>query len=423
MFVQSRFVHQVRSVRVVGCTVSLIVAAFALSSAMGCSSAAKRSGFDTGMDPTDPTMTSGGTGPATPGFGGDGGGKGNTTCAINNVGADLDKDSDGDGYPLRYDCNECDPNVNKGAFDVPGNGIDEDCDGVADNEPADCDKGLAMNTTDGFDGAKAIGLCKKATDDQMWGVVDAQWVKPDGTPQSDPLGEGVLPALGVNMPQAGSTMVAISSGTARGPKDPGYQDVSGYDKGYTSGTPAGYPKESPACAGKGLGFASGAHDGAALQVKIRVPSNAKSFKYQQNFFTYEFPEFICSDYNDFFVTIMDPKPAALPDGNIAFDQDGNPISVNNSLLQVCSPQTAGGKMFGCPLGNSTLSGTGFESHAATGWLTTTAPVDTVRGKEITLLWAVWDQGDGVLDSTALIDDFQWSLDAANGTVTLPSPPK
>ena len=31
----------------------------------------------------------------------------------------------------------------------------------------------------------------------------------------------------------------------------------------------------------------GSNDGAALQVKIRVPSNAQSFKYQQNFFTYE----------------------------------------------------------------------------------------------------------------------------------------
>jgi hypothetical protein len=120
---------------------------------------------------------------------------------------------------------------------------------------------------------------------------------------------------------------------------------------------------------------------------------------------------------------MEPKPANLPDGNIAFDQDGNPISVNNSLLQVCQPQSAGGKQFNCPLGNSFLSGTGFEGHAATGWLTTTAPVDTVRGKEITLTWAIWDQGDGILDSTALIDDFQWSVDAADGTQTLPSPPK
>lgn len=409
-----------RSVRVFGTTVSLIVAAFAFSSAMGCSSASKRSGFETGTDPTEGTGADGGP----QGFGGDPGITGNSSCAKNNTNAsDKDMDFDGDGYPLKYDCNECDPNVNNGAFDVPGNGIDEDCNGMVDDEPADCDKGIAVGTTDAFDGAKAIGLCKKATNDQMWGVVSAKWVKPDGSPQSEPLGQGVLPTLGVNAAQAGDTMLALSSGTARGPMDPGYKDVGGYSKNYTSGTPPGYPKESPACAGTGLGFATGAHDGAALQLKIRVPSNAKSFTYQQNFFTYEFPNFICSDYNDFFVVMMDPKPAGLPDGNIAFDQDGNPISVNNSLLQVCQSQTAGGKMFNCPLGPSTLMGTGFESHAGTGWLTTTAPVDAVRGKEITLTWAIWDQGDGILDSSALIDDFQWSVDAADGTQTQPSIPK
>ena len=371
MFV--RTLSNVWNLRVAGTIACVLVAALAVST-VACSSASKRSGFQQETDPTAPLVDGGSHG----GFGTAEAGKG-STCDINNVSQDLDKDFDGDGYPLRYDCNECDPNINAGAFDVPGNGQDEDCNGVPDDEPADCDKGIAMNTADPYDGARAMGLCKKATNDKMWGLVSAKWVKPDGSPQTEPLGQGVLPKFGVNATQAGDTMLAISSGSARGPMDPGYHDVGGWSKGYTSGTPAGYPKESPACKGSGFGFASGAHDGAALQVKIRVPSNAQSFKYQQNFFTYEFPNFICSDYNDFFVTMMDPKPAGLPDGNIAFDQDGNPISVNNSLLQVCQPQTAGGKMFGCPLGPTTLSGTGFETHAATGWLTTTAPVDTVRG--------------------------------------------
>jgi hypothetical protein len=405
------------NVRVLGTTVSLVLAV----SAIACSAANKRSGFETETDPTEALKDGG---PSGPGFGSAEAGNG-SPCAVNNVGTDPNKDTDGDGFPLKYDCNECDPNVNNGAFDVPGNGIDEDCNGTPDDEPADCDDGLAMAANDAFDGAKAIGLCKKATDDHMWGVVEATWVRPDGSPQSNALGQGVLPQFGVNAAQAGKTVLAISSGTARGPSDSGYKNVSGYDKNYSHGTPPGYPKESPACSGSGglFGGFGDSNDGAALRVKIRVPSNAKSFKYQQNFFTYEFPNYICSDFNDFFVTIMEPKPANLPDGNIAFDQDGNPISVNNSLLQVCSPQQAGGKQFNCPLGSQFLSGTGFESHAATGWLTTTAPVDTVRGKEITLTWAIWDQGDGILDSTALIDDFQWSVDAADGTQTLPTAPK
>jgi len=401
-------------VRVLGVTVALATSI----SVVACSAGAKRQIFETDTSPTEGTAAPGESGGLISGEGGAA-----TGCAGNNPGNDPNIDSDGDGFPLKYDCNECDPNVNNGAFDVPGNGIDEDCNGTPDDEPTDCDNGLPLEATDAFDGAKAIGLCKKATDDKMWGVVEAKWVRPDGSSQTVSLSQGVLPQFGVNAAQAGTTVLAISSGTARQPSDPGYKNVSGYDKNSNHGAPPGYPKESPACSGSGFGFGSGSHDGAALQVKIRVPSNAKSFKYQTNFFTYEFPRYICDEYNDFFVTMMDPKPAGLPDGNIAFDQDGNPISVNNSLLQVCAPQNAGGKSFSCPLGPSTLQGTGFEGHAATGWLTTTAPVDTVRGKEITLMWAVWDQGDGVLDSTALVDDFSWSVDAADGTQTKPSIPK
>jgi hypothetical protein len=240
------------------------------------------------------------------------------------------------------------------------------------------------------------------------------------------LGHGNLAQLGGNTPQEGKRMLGISSGTARDPNDPGYQNVDGFDKGYLCGAPAGYPKESPACPGTVTGPPQ---DGMALLLTIRVPTNAKSFSFNENFFTFEYPNYICSMYNDFFVAMMTPKLASLPDGNIAFDQANNPVSVNNSLLQVCDAGTNGGKMFTCPLGSTSLMGTGFgmdiamdANHAATGWLKTTAPVDNLRGQTITLEFAVWDSGDGILDSTTLIDNFQWSVTPAMGATTTPQPP-
>ena len=121
---------------------------------------------------------------------------------------------------------------------------------------------------------------------------------------------------------------------------------------------------------------------------------------------------------------MAPAPkGASTGGNVAFDQSGNPISVNNALLQVCTPQSAGGKSFPCPLGPASLASSGFDGHAATGWLQTQVGIDpSLKGKTITLLFAVWDSGDGCLDSTALVDNFTWSTQPGQNTpVTTPNP--
>lgn len=395
------------NVRLLGIGAPLSLAAIM----MACGGAGRRSGFTTESDPTAaPDGGAGGFGAGDPGRG--------SECAINNVSNDLDKDFDGDGYALKDDCNECNRSINKGAHDIPANGVDEDCSGTPDDEIVECDQSLPKAGFNPFDAAKALGLCKRGDPDANgWGVIEAQWVMPDGTPLGNLDGVGILKRFGVNGPQMGGSMLVLSSGSAREPSDADYASSS-KSKGYKHATPPGYPKESPACPGVTTGQAQ---DGVALELKIRVPSNVLSFSYQQNFFTWEYPKFICNRFNDFFVAMMDPAPDSLEDGNIAFDQDTNPISVNNSLLQVCAPGTYEGKTFGCPLGTSSLEGTGFEGHAATGWLITRAPVKP--GSEITLRFAIWDSGDGALDSTVLIDDFRFHVDEADTTQTQPSEPK
>ncbi|MCL2822439.1 MAG: choice-of-anchor L domain-containing protein, partial [Polyangiaceae bacterium] len=153
------------------------------------------------------------------------------------------------------------------------------------------------------------------------------------------------------------------------------------------------------------------------ELEIRVPTNAKSFSFNFNFFTFEYPEYICSVFNDFFVTLMWPKHPDLPDPNIAFDIEMNPISVNNGLLQVCTKGTHGGKTFDCPLGAGALQGTGFLGHAATGWLVTQAPVEPAS--ILKLRFAIWDSGDAMLDSTVLIDNFRWDTETVESIATTP----
>ena len=197
--------------------------------------------------------------------------------------------------------------------------------------------------------------------------------------------------------------------------------MQGYDKYYMTGSPPGYPKDSPACPGVSTGEP---HDSAGLRVVIKTPTNAKSLKFNLDFYTFEFPNFICSEFNDFFVAMMTPKPAGQPDGNISFDSKGNTISVNAGFLQVCTPQQASnGQPFACALGTSQLQGTGFDqdtNSAATGWLQTTSPVPK-PGDDITLLFAIWDSGDGILDSTVLLDNFSFDVTPAK-TETQPLPP-
>jgi hypothetical protein len=236
------------------------------------------------------------------------------------------------------------------------------------------------------------------------------------------LGHGILPDFGfATTPRRGLKMLALSSGTARRPSDVGHASFNGFFKGYTSGHPVGFPKESPSCPDTVTGTP---HDAAAVELEIRTPSNARGIAFDFDFFTYEWPEYICSPYNDFFLALLSPAPPGADSGNISFDGQGNLVSVNNAFLEVCgcpgnppNPCSAGGKSFACSLGDAELIGTGFgfdssgTDHAATSWLFTEAPVDP--SATITLRLAIYDSTDGFFDSLALVDNLRWIAERAS----------
>jgi len=221
--------------------------------------------------------------------------------------------------------------------------------------------------------------------------------------------------------------LALSTGSARAEQQPDYdRGCDALDDGDCDPDcdedgalpPAGYPKPSSSCefsaSGDGL-----AYDQAALELKLRVPSNANGFAFDSMFYTHEFPDYICLDYNDFFAVFKEPRDGASADSNILFDVNHDPIGVDSALFAVCDPDAPTLKPFACAQGTALLKGTGFGPHeqrcglsdgssggGATGWLKTTAPVEP--GSVITLRFAIWDTGDPFLDSTALLDHFSWS---------------
>jgi hypothetical protein len=234
--------------------------------------------------------------------------------------------------------------------------------------------------------------------------------------------------------------LALSSGVARAPEQPGYtRNLTDSFNGTAHTPPAGYPKASSICP-RGLldGFVSkGIFNQAALEVKVRVPTNAFSLSFDSIFYSYEYPDYICAPFNDFFIAMLEPHDKG--DGNIVFDTNGDPIGVNNGLLAVCDPKLQdpmAAKHFDCLQGLELLKGTGFGAGeyvdiglfgsetvgaggASTGWLTTLSPAKA--GSVITLRFAVWDTGDTLLDSTVLIDRFAWSVQQPTTATTKPTP--
>jgi hypothetical protein len=343
---------------------------------------------------------------------------------------DPEKDNDGDGYLFKEDCDDTNPDVNPGAYEVAGDGVDNDCDGAVDNPEPDCDtSALKFDSAAAGDFAKALGLCRTTTagatgKDKRWGVIKAELLSADGKGKPDPIQYGIERNFGTNVkPRQGASLIVLSSGTARLPTQSGF--ITPLSPSWSAGSsvtpPPGFPKNATGCPDPFLGAT--ANDSSNLKLTIRVPTNAKAFKFNFDFYSSEYITFVCSAYNDSFVALLDTKAPIDPkfNKNISFDVKGNPISVNNSFFEVCTPGSKGGKSFACAKGTKELEGTGFwdpsrtTENGATSWLETKAPV--VPGETITIQFMIWDTGDHILDSTVLVDNFQWDAKPTTGPVT------
>jgi hypothetical protein len=359
-----------------------------------------------------------------------------------------------------------------------GGGADGGGEAGSFNTPP-CDRGLAVDDPSAASFAKAMGICTLASQ-AGYGLVSATYSNAFGSTTPPHAGQwGLLPKFGaVVVPREGSTLGVLSSGYAReyddaqgalinapsttmwgcpgteqcvpwsptGPEGVASDFINSSPDGPLNGfnyptgvAPPGYPKAAQGCDQSML-----VNDMIDLKLVLKAPTGATGFQFDLDFYSSEWPNTVCSEYNDAFVAYLTSTKTT---GNISYDPNKNPIAVNADFFNRCTPNTPLGCApleYGpapqtgtstCSAGTSELQGTGYadlaltwcETNAdvqatvggATGWLTTTAPIQ--GGEEFLLELMIWDAGDGLADSSILLDHFQWLGTPVTAPVTQPAP--
>lgn len=350
--------------------------------------------------------------------------------------------------------------VRPGFYEDPHNKVDDNCNGVIDETSSTCTAAYTYGTdlsqasarsAAGTQLARAMDICEMASE-LGYGLVSAEVSSLNSTNLGNTgLGRAInvfpylastsAPTVPVISPQKGGQFAGMSSGYFLSGA------VSGYANNQTSsfisgGTiPTQYSKVHSALqSAPGCSTSNNINDSVHLKLVMKAPINATGFQFDFRFFSHEYPYYICSSFNDFFLALLESSHPDIPaDGNIAFDKNGNPVSVNNAFFTNCQPKscskasqcasgiyTAGcvaGKCttaYGaCPDGVNDLKGftsisqSSTSGGGATAWLTTTAPI--VGGETFTLHFYIWDTGDSNLDSAAILDNFRW---VTNGSVSV-----
>jgi hypothetical protein len=361
-------------------------------------------------------------------------------------------DDDGDGWTAcNGDCNDHDSLINPCAFDtsdpndpVGTDGIDNDCDGFVDNLNT-CETGLASgHSATPADYVHAADLCDNAMCPRL---VTSLWYGPTIaqskriTQHMGNSGQFVprtLPPNPAGAPAATNAyMTFLSNGIADDDVDtPSYLTCNGTDFNSTFMNPmplTAAQNKNPCGTGVDESTVS-VHDYTELRMTIHAPINVGSYSFDFAFFSEEYPVYVCQGFNDTFLAIQTSQQ--YPAGQqIAYDANNHRINVNNAFFQDCNScnNCVPGYSFDVTCNANSLAlldGTSYEkllgataqsqcnlSHGSGGtdWLTTTSPVNP--GEQFTLSWIVFDEHDGILDSSVILDHFHWHSTTLGSPVT------
>jgi hypothetical protein len=190
---------------------------------------------------------------------------------------------------------------------------------------------------------------------------------------SDPTGVGIgNAALGRFFPRAGGTFAILGTGA-----------VNVADTPNTSASTSGVLT--------GLNNSQG-NDMVQLTLVLKPPQGAQCLSFDFAFYSEEFPEFVGSPFNDFFLAelgsssfVINPDNTVTAPNNFARDPGGNIISINT--------------VFGVSL---------LTQSTYDGGTTILRAVANVAGQpSVTVVLTVSDMSDNIYDSAVFLDNFAW----------------
>ena len=300
---------------------------------------------------------------------------------------DCNDDEDGDGALIGPDAIEVNENE-----DGDPEEVDNDCDGNVDEGEPPCPNNLPKGNPMAF--AAAIDVCNE--------VADARW---SAGANIDNRSRNILGDFGgTYLPTRGEKFALLSTGIAGDRQDPRFAN---WQTQFANSVSHPEPQPPIGCSGNDP---NQVNDYSELELVLDVPANANSFSFDFNFMSIEFPEFVCTIFDDTFLAMLESQEFT---GNVSFDSQGNRMSINVGFFDKCKT-TLGPAC----TGDGELIGTGFEGNqgGGTGWLTTTAPVRP--GEKIKLTFLIFDEGDHRYDSAVIIDNFRWHIEHIDGPVTV-----
>ena len=142
---------------------------------------------------------------------------------------------------------------------------------------------------------------------------------------------------------------------------------------------------------------------------LNVPDGAEAVGFDWKFYSEEYPEFVGSPFNDAFlvemgtsnyVLAMPPASTITAPNNVAFDSNGDLISINTSGATAVTAEDA--------------AGTAYDGASPT--LATCAPVPN-DASTVTLIFSAFDMGDSIYDTTVFVDNIHFENTCGGGPTT------